>query len=852
MKRCWMVCLAVLIALANVGFATDWDEMKNRVDDQDDPTINDRSLDTCTPDFIVAQIPYHNSTNLAGAGNDCSIRSSADHIYQITIPVAGEYSFSLCASTAYWDSRIYLKTTCCSGPNVATNDEGCGPLGHASIECIFLDAQIYYLMVEAETPGIESFYTIDITSCSDPCRRAFVEDGTFPNQDGSFTFVQTTDENDAHSPVYDGPFPAGSNPCVDGMREYGFEIYSWYDQDYGWRHIWPGYNMQTGVCVQSVQLILCAYDVDQSDCSRDHPENPSACELDRIYGDDELLSPNYLQGANGVWSVTVFDVPPSALLDDGVLNCFIDIDVYNNNCTWATSLNYAQLVVRFRNNLCNEPPFTPELSGAPCITDDSTICVSVIGPSPADPDGDGVTYSYRWFVRNPSTNGGFVDDEQIGPDHNGPCVPPADTHLDDEWLVQVYAFDDHGTQSLEAAQYFFPVVIQGPCGPPEPLGWDLGDLFVDTCEVGYPLGTAEQGGPAHRVFADNLAWLGRAISVETNPQIPNLDTGDDGIEFVGRPWMPCTNVCVNVTVTTGPAYNGQPLYLYGWKDGNLNCSWNDVLCDGQASECIIGGLPVVDMSANDSRTFEVCFADPGVLTFGRYDGLLRFRLMSSNPGCLEAQAGVDNVLGEVEDYVIEDLQLDVELLSFAATYESAESGAPQVAVRWSTASESQNDHFDLERMVDQEWYRVSQIHGAGTSVETHQYSYVDHDIARGMSYRYRLVAVDVSGNRVVQGETQVEVSADGPAVVSEFKLYNNFPNPFNPSTTITFDLKAAGWTKLSVFDVLGREVAVLVNSEMEAGRHQIEFRGDGLTSGLYLYRLEAPGFADMRKMMLLK
>lgn len=87
---------------------------------------------------------------------------------------------------------------------------------------------------------------------------------------------------------------------------------------------------------------------------------------------------------------------------------------------------------------------------------------------------------------------------------------------------------------------------------------------------------------------------------------------------------------------------------------------------------------------------------------------------------------------------------------------------------------------------------------------------------------------------------------------SEFKLYPNFPNPFNPSTTLQFDLSKAGEVKLTVYDVLGKEVATLVEGRMSAGVHSVEFDGEKFTSGVYFARLSVGGLAMTRKMVLLK
>ena len=85
-----------------------------------------------------------------------------------------------------------------------------------------------------------------------------------------------------------------------------------------------------------------------------------------------------------------------------------------------------------------------------------------------------------------------------------------------------------------------------------------------------------------------------------------------------------------------------------------------------------------------------------------------------------------------------------------------------------------------------------------------------------------------------------------------FKLYNNFPNPFNPSTKIKFDIPSQTSAKLVVYDMLGREVAVLVNEELKAGRYEISFDAAKYSSGVYFYKLETAQFSDVRKMLLVK
>jgi hypothetical protein len=87
---------------------------------------------------------------------------------------------------------------------------------------------------------------------------------------------------------------------------------------------------------------------------------------------------------------------------------------------------------------------------------------------------------------------------------------------------------------------------------------------------------------------------------------------------------------------------------------------------------------------------------------------------------------------------------------------------------------------------------------------------------------------------------------------SRYELYQNFPNPFNPSTQIRFDVPIAGHVRLTIYDVLGREVEVVLDEVREAGRHMVQFDARALASGMYFYRLTASSVVLTRKMMLTK
>jgi hypothetical protein len=120
---------------------------------------------------------------------------------------------------------------------------------------------------------------------------------------------------------------------------------------------------------------------------------------------------------------------------------------------------------------------------------------------------------------------------------------------------------------------------------------------------------------------------------------------------------------------------------------------------------------------------------------------------------------------------------------------------------------------------------------------------VDSSTSAGEQYYYRITTVDVHGNESIPTpELGITISAlpgiSGADLPDEFGLSQNFPNPFNPSTMIRYALPARTLVRLTVFNMLGQQVALLQNGEQEAGRHDVRFDAQGLPSGLYFYRLQ--------------
>jgi hypothetical protein len=185
----------------------------------------------------------------------------------------------------------------------------------------------------------------------------------------------------------------------------------------------------------------------------------------------------------------------------------------------------------------------------------------------------------------------------------------------------------------------------------------------------------------------------------------------------------------------------------------------------------------------------------------------------------------------------------VELTSFTATSENGE-----VHLKWTTATETNNQGFEILRSAgnNKEWQNAGYAAGFGTTTEPKSYSFVDSKLDAG-EYTYRLKQIDFDGTVTYSEEVKVEVEI--PLVYS---LEQNYPNPFNPSTTIKYSLSEDGFVKLSVYNLLGEEVTTLVNNEQKSGRYEVNFDASKLASGIYMYRLESNNFLSIKKMILIK
>ncbi|CAF4651376.1 unnamed protein product, partial [Rotaria sp. Silwood1] len=176
-----------------------------------------------------------------------------------------------------------------------------------------------------------------------------------------------------------------------------------------------------------------------------------------------------------------------------------------------------------------------------------------------------------------------------------------------------------------------------------------------------------------------------------------------------------------------------------------------------------------------------------------------------------------------------DSPLPVELIGFSSNVNKN-----NVLLNWSTASELNNKGFEVERKeVNSSWNTVSFVTGKGTSNQTNNYTFEDKNVNTG--------------------NLANEVSVGIP---KEFALQQNYPNPFNPTTTINFDLPVDAKVNLLIYDVTGRLISEVVNSEFKAGINSVKFNAANFASGIYFYSINISSvtgnFIETKRMVLVK
>lgn len=191
---------------------------------------------------------------------------------------------------------------------------------------------------------------------------------------------------------------------------------------------------------------------------------------------------------------------------------------------------------------------------------------------------------------------------------------------------------------------------------------------------------------------------------------------------------------------------------------------------------------------------------------------------------------------------ISNIAIPVEFFSFESKIHKN-----NITLTWTTVTEINNHGFEIQRNFENTgWTTIGFKEGKGTTTKPQFYSFTDKNLLSG-KYQYRLKHIDFNG--LFEFSKILDVEINVPTI---FSLSQNYPNPFNPTTKIKYQLPEISKVKLTIYDVLGREIKTLVNEEKPAGSYEVEFGGTGLPSGVYFYRIEAGSFSDTKKFILMK
>ncbi len=268
-----------------------------------------------------------------------------------------------------------------------------------------------------------------------------------------------------------------------------------------------------------------------------------------------------------------------------------------------------------------------------------------------------------------------------------------------------------------------------------------------------------------------------------------------------------------------------------------------------------GGAVRVDGTDGGTSSADILSSNSGALQLGvRSDGTYYFNgdiaeviLYNTNLSTSD-RSTVEHYLAN--RYGITSGALPVELTSFTANITDG-----KVMLNWQTATEVNNYGFEVERIRNEDpseakgtrnWENISFIQGNGNSNSLKIYSFTDVTPPSG-KVQYRLKQIDFDGKYEYSDIVEFNVAAP-----TSFALEQNYPNPFNPKTTIKYQIPASCHVTLKVFDVLGGEVAELVNEVKSAGNYSAAFDGSQLVSGIYFYQLSAGSFLETKKLILTK
>ncbi len=378
-------------------------------------------------------------------------------------------------------------------------------------------------------------------------------------------------------------------------------------------------------------------------------------------------------------------------------------------------------------------------------------------------------------------------------------------------------------------------------------------------------GTVGDGGAWYGLQYNGGTGFQPLYSITTAGDMTMIGTTDVSPSINGIAWDPTTdtyygisyspNNLYTIDITTGSctlvgqATAGSELFI------SLACSPTGQL---YALELNAASLFAVDKTTGAATIIGPLGVSPNYaqdMGFDQNTGILYWAAYTSSGEwrTIDPTTGASTYIGPLGGSGAEmcALNLPWQVIPVEFTAFNANVSDNNVVLDWVTATETNNSGFEVQRNSGSGYEVLGFVQGNGTSTEKHSYSFVDNSVKSG-TYSYRLRQIDFDGT--TDFSKVVEVTVGTPSV---FGLTQNYPNPFNPSTVINYSLAVDSKVTLKVFDVLGQEVATLLNGNISAGIHNVTFDASKLNSGVYLYKIEANGtdgnsFTSVKKMILTK
>ena len=330
-----------------------------------------------------------------------------------------------------------------------------------------------------------------------------------------------------------------------------------------------------------------------------------------------------------------------------------------------------------------------------------------------------------------------------------------------------------------------------------------------------------------------------------------------------------SDASTGLTITVSSALTSGNFAVFG--NNNTNATSTADL-GSIASTVRTGRIWQVDESGTVSATIKIDMSD-ATGNYSTSSSASDYKLLyrSGTSGAFSDAATGSSISGDVVTFNSVSLQdgyyalgstvdnsLPVELTSF----ELLETRNDGITLQWITESEINNLGFNLDRKTPiTDWSQIAsyithpELQGQGSVSHQTIYTFTDNAMQENESYDYRLSDVDYDGNVEYHSLQLMGVSSSN--IPEQFILYPNYPNPFNPVTTIRYDLPDDAHVTLTIHNLMGREIVTLVDGPRTAGSRSTQWnardeQGRVVSAGVYLYKIQAGDFVDTKKIILLK